>query len=257
MSDTWQTLEQRFRELAAKAPELSLGVNPVDAEWQSEPVLLEGVEVGQRIVQTGWSKSYRGWSTPTGEWEWHVSGEKGNLHVDELAGLIRRADQLLGVTHCERSKFTGVLVEHFGNSAMSLLFKHTDPLFHDAPPNCIPNAAELCAVTANYLTTAAIHQSETSETPVAASTQAEIDEADYSEEFRRSGDWRKILQKDGVPLSRDMWSARIKGLKGDLIRVMAKSGSKQHFKVHTNDLPDGLKTKPQRDRFLNPRPTET
>ena len=73
---------------------------------------------------------------------------------------------------------------------------------------------------------------------------------EYSGEERRSGQWRNImsLANGGEVLSRDMWSARIKGEKGNRIRVIKVRN--QVYRVHTADLPDGAKTKRSRDLII-------
>jgi len=75
--------------------------------------------------------------------------------------------------------------------------------------------------------------------------------AEYTEE-RRAGDWRVIFasQNDGEELSRQTWSNRIKGLKGKKIRTM-KGSRAGWYQVHIDDLPDGSKSKPQRQRLVD------
>jgi hypothetical protein len=84
----------------------------------------------------------------------------------------------------------------------------------------------------------------------------QVDEAEYSEEDRRTGDWREIfaVTNGGIPLTRTTWSNRISGKKGDRIRVI--QNRPQYYKVHTNDIPKGLKSKPLRDDFLNKKTDE-
>jgi len=76
---------------------------------------------------------------------------------------------------------------------------------------------------------------------------------DFTEEDRRPGDWRKIFaDESGMELPYSTWHDRIKGKKGVLIRVVGRRN--QFYYVHKDDLPDGAKSKPQRERILKRTP---
>ncbi|GEM_PF-3047538 len=145
MSDAWQMLEERFRDLAEKTAELTINAFPDGSKYDWAP------DDAERLVLTGWSETTAGWQSESGVWSWYVTGPKGKLYVEEMALLIQRADQLLNYDRKDHSLFLNVLISQFGKAAVGYDYKHPNVMFFTRPPFNFSPAAELCALTTGYL----------------------------------------------------------------------------------------------------------
>ncbi len=150
MSDTWATLEQRFRNLADKSPELIIEASPSESEWKT--VLVKGPfgTTSQELVLSGWNPTEAGWESESGVWNWYVSGPKGALHIEELELLIHRADRLLNHHTQYKSRFLNFLVSQYGKAG-NPSYMQLKVLHETRPPFSFYPGADLCALTAGYL----------------------------------------------------------------------------------------------------------
>ena len=129
MKDDWHKLECRFLDLAKRAPELYLNFSPTGPT----------------------ERGSKGWKCH-GEWEWYISGDEGNLHVDELeqlilrAGLVLRGDSTVPLRYAA-SQFVATAIEQFG-----FAMTHSAPGLQEKnrPPVCCNDAAAVCAVTSSH-----------------------------------------------------------------------------------------------------------
>ncbi|MCH2212784.1 MAG: hypothetical protein MK110_15880 [Fuerstiella sp.] len=82
-------------------------------------------------------------------------------------------------------------------------------------------------------------------------TGLELPRNEFTEEARRTGAWCQILapHNGGEPLSTSHWHCRTRGKKGELIRICQTKN--QYFIVHLDEIPDNLKKKVQRERYLS------